>query len=210
MDVHPPHQAIHTWKVFLIHLLTITIGLFIALTLEAAVEAGHHRHLVREARENLRREIELNQKVYAQNAQDLQLNRSQLARDIDQLRELRDGKKLENHNLSWAWKWDSYSDAAWKTARESGAVTYMDSGWISTYSWVYSQQEYVNSMALAIVNEETRASAALQVVKDPVKLSPAEIETLLLKSAEIDLSFATLQTMMKALDDMYAQALKRS
>ncbi len=86
----------------------------------------------------------------------------------------------------------------------------MDSGWISTYSWVYSQQEYVNSMALAIVNEETRASAALQVVKDPVKLSPAEIETLLLKSAEIDLSFATLQTMMKALDDMYAQALKRS
>jgi len=85
----------------------------------------------------------------------------------------------------------------------------MDSGWISTYSWVYTQQEYVNSTALAIVNEETRASAPLKVTKDPSKLSPAEIETLLIKSAEIDLSFATLETIMKALDDMYAEALKR-
>ncbi len=209
MDVHPPHQRIRTWKDFLLHLLTITVGLFIALTLEAAVESRHHRSLVREAHENLRREIELNQKVYAKNVRDLRLNRSQLARDIDQLRELRNGKKLENPSLSWSWNWDSYGDAAWKTARESGAVAYMDSGWISTYSWVYTQQEYVNSMALATVHEETRASAPLQVAKDPSRLSPAEIETLLIKSAEIDLSFATLETWMKALDDMYADALKK-
>jgi hypothetical protein len=209
VDVHPPHHAIHSWKDFLLHLLTITVGLFIALTLEAAVEAAHHRHLVRDAHENLRREIELNQTVYAKNVRDLRLNRNQLARDIDQLRELRNGKRLDNPNLSWAWSWDSYGDAAWKTARESGAVAYMDPGWISTYSWVYAQQEYVNSAALAVVNEETRASAPLQVAKDPAKLSSAEVETLLIRSAEIDLSIATLETMMKALDDMYAEALKR-
>ena len=209
MDVHPPFQSIHTWKDFLLHLLTITIGLFIALTLEAAVESTHHRHLVRDAHENLRREIELNHKVYANNVRDLRLNRNQLARDIDQLRELRTGKKLENPNLSWTSHWDSYGDAAWKTARASGAVGYMDSGWISTYSWVYAQQEYVNSTALALVNEEIRASAPLEVAKDPLKLSPAEIEALLIKSAEIDLGFATLETLMKALDDMYAEALKR-
>jgi hypothetical protein len=209
VDVHPPRQSIHTWKDFLLHLLTITIGLFIALTLEAAVESAHHRHLVRDAHENLRREIERNHKVYADNVRDLRLNRNQLARDIDQLRELRNGKKLENPDLSWTWNWDSYGDAAWKTARESGAVAYMDSGWISTYSWVYTQQEYVNSTALAVVNEEIRASAPLEVAKDPSKLSPAEIETLLIKSAEIYLSFATLETIMKALDDMYAEALKR-
>jgi len=122
VDIHPPHLPIHTWKDFLLHLLTITIGLFIALTLEAAVESTHHRHLVRDAHENLRREVESNQKVYAKNVRELRLNRNQLARDIDQLRELRNGKKLENPNLSWTWNWDSYGDAAWKTARESGAV----------------------------------------------------------------------------------------
>ena len=62
---------------------------------------------------------------------------------------------------------------------------------------------------MAIINDETRASAPLKVAEDPSKLSPAEIETLLVKSAEMDLSFETLQTMMTALDDMYADALKR-
>ena len=71
MDVHLP-GSIRTWKDFLLHLLTITIGLFIALTLEAAVESVHHRHLVREAHVNLRSEIEINHQFYAKNARELQ------------------------------------------------------------------------------------------------------------------------------------------
>ena len=50
MDVQPPHQPVRGWKDFALHLLTITIGLFIALSLEAAVQSLHHRHLVRDAR----------------------------------------------------------------------------------------------------------------------------------------------------------------
>jgi hypothetical protein len=46
VDVHLPEKSIRTWKDFLLHLLTITIGLFIAFTLEAAVQSMHHRHLV--------------------------------------------------------------------------------------------------------------------------------------------------------------------
>jgi hypothetical protein len=57
VDVHPPHHPIRSWKEFLLHLVTITVGLLIALALEAAVEAAHHRHIVRDARENLRREM---------------------------------------------------------------------------------------------------------------------------------------------------------
>src|ERR1700733_3301928 len=157
VEVAPPQQPIHTWKDFLLHLLTITIGLFIALTLEASIESIHHRHLVRDARFNLQREVEANHKLYAQNIQDIRLNRSQLARDIDQLRELRDGKKLDNANLSWSWTWISYAESAWNTARASGAVSYMDANWISTYSQVYAQQEYINATAVAIFEEESRA-----------------------------------------------------
>jgi hypothetical protein len=39
VDVSPPPQPIGSWKDFLLHLLTITIGLFIALTPEAAPTA---------------------------------------------------------------------------------------------------------------------------------------------------------------------------
>jgi hypothetical protein len=208
VDVSSPHQPIHSWKDFLLHLLTITIGLFIALTLEAAVEAMHHRHLVREARANLQAEMVENRKLYAINVLKLQLNRNQLAHDIEQLRELRDGRKLDNADLSWTWDWNSYRDAAWKTAHESGAVSYMDSESISTYSTVYAQQDYVNATAVAILNEESRVGAPLAATKDAAKLNAAELESLLVRSAEIDLSFALLQsTTMKALDNNYQQAL---
>jgi TolA-binding protein len=92
MDVHPPHGPIRSWKDFTLHLLTITIGLLIALALEAAVQSLHHRHMVSEARVNLRREIVENQKLYTQNLHSLQAKMVELQQDIDQLRELRAGR----------------------------------------------------------------------------------------------------------------------
>lgn len=209
MDVHPPHQSIHSWKDFLIHLVTITIGLFIALSLEAAVEAMHHRHLVRDARANLQREIAANHMEYAANVRRLQDNRAQLTRDIDELRQLHGGKSADNHHLAWHWEWNSYIGAAWRAARDSGAVTYMDPDLISSYSWIYLQQDYVNTTALGIFGEETKAAAALQVAGDPAKLTAAQIDALLLKTAEIDLSIRTLQTTMKSLQDMYLSEEKK-
>jgi hypothetical protein len=44
LETHAPHEPIHTWKGFFIHLATIVIGLFIAVGLEQIVEFFHHRH----------------------------------------------------------------------------------------------------------------------------------------------------------------------
>jgi hypothetical protein len=44
LDVHPPHEAAHTWKDFFIHIATISVGLLIAVGLEQSVEAVHHAH----------------------------------------------------------------------------------------------------------------------------------------------------------------------
>ena len=41
-DIHPPHQAAHSWRDIFVHLATITVGLFIALSLEGCVEWQHH------------------------------------------------------------------------------------------------------------------------------------------------------------------------
>lgn len=44
IDVHPPHQVIHTWREYLLHRSTIVLGLLIAIGLEQSVEALHRAH----------------------------------------------------------------------------------------------------------------------------------------------------------------------
>jgi hypothetical protein len=56
MDIHPPHP-IHSWKDFGVQLITVTAGILIALSLEGVRESMRDRALVREARENIHREI---------------------------------------------------------------------------------------------------------------------------------------------------------
>lgn len=43
-EVHPPAGSVHNWKDFLVHIVTITIGLLIAVGIEQTVEYFHHRH----------------------------------------------------------------------------------------------------------------------------------------------------------------------
>jgi hypothetical protein len=208
MDIHPAHHAPRSWQDFFLQLLMITIGLFIALTLQTGVESIHHRHLVRDARENLRREIQINLKRYAENVENLEKNRRQFAHDIDQLRVLRSGKPIEKNALTWGWNWNGFIDASWKTARDTGAVSYMSSDLINAYTELYFQQEYVNTQALAIMNDGAKSAAPWKVAIDPSTLSASDIQAMLVNLAESDIKLATLQILMKSLDEMYTNAVK--
>ena len=68
LDVHAPHESVHTWKSFFIHIAIITIGLLIALCLEKTVEFFHHRHQAREGLELLLREVNENRDTLQKNA----------------------------------------------------------------------------------------------------------------------------------------------
>jgi hypothetical protein len=208
VDVHPAHHAPRSWRDFFLELLMITIGLFIALTLQAGVESLHHRHLVSEARENLRREIQINRTRFAENVLNLEKNRRQLARDIDQLQDLHSGKPIDKAALGWGWDWNGYIDASWRTARDTGAVSYMSFGLINTYTEIYRQQDYVNTQALAIVYDEPKTAAFLRIAGEPSALSSGDIQSMLVGLAETDLRLATLQSIMGSLDKMYAEAVK--
>jgi hypothetical protein len=59
IDVHPPHQATHTWRDFFIHIATISVGLLIAIGLEQSVEALHRLHERHVLEHDLRQECEL-------------------------------------------------------------------------------------------------------------------------------------------------------
>lgn len=62
----------------MLHLPAITIGLLIARGLEASVEWIDHRHLVREAKENIAQEIHDNAESLAQEMNSLPLEEKQL------------------------------------------------------------------------------------------------------------------------------------
>src|ERR1700733_7468470 len=57
LDVHVPHKTEHTWTDFIIHIATITVGLFIAIGLEQTVEHFHHLHQLHQLEDNLRDEL---------------------------------------------------------------------------------------------------------------------------------------------------------
>ncbi|HZE42737.1 MAG TPA: hypothetical protein VE058_03070 [Steroidobacteraceae bacterium] len=212
MDVHPPHGPIRSWKDFTLHLLTITIGLLIALTLEAAVESMHHRHMVKEARANLRREIVENQKLYTENLRSLQAKMVELQEDIDQLRELRAGRTPEHFDVLWSFAWNGFVDSAWTSARDIGAVGYMQPEVVEEYSGLYRQQTFVNAAGASILLDEAKAAAPSLLAKnrkDPKELLPGDIQAMLLSAAELQGRVKIVQLMMKTLDDDYTALLRQ-
>jgi hypothetical protein len=60
LDVHPPHERLHSWRDFFIHIATIAVGLLIAIGLEQTVEYFHHRHQLRELHDQLHEVLENN------------------------------------------------------------------------------------------------------------------------------------------------------
>jgi hypothetical protein len=66
IDVHPPHEGIHTWKDFLLHMSTIVLGLLIAIGLEQGVEALHRAREREELRASLQHD---SQKIVADTLQ---------------------------------------------------------------------------------------------------------------------------------------------
>ncbi len=211
MDVHPPHEPIRSWQDFLLHLATITVGLLIAIALEAGVEALHYRHIVGDARTNLRRELLENQKTYAENLRSLEANAEMLKHDIDQLRDVRAGRPPEHLDLHWSFLWSSYVDAAWKSARDIGAIAHMRPETIEDYSGVYNQQQYVNELGIGILFDEAKAAAPLQFARDhndPRELQPIDIQTMMQATAELAARLVTLQNIMKPLEDDYTAILK--
>lgn len=58
LDIHAPHEGIHNWKQYLLHMSTVVLGILIAIGLEQSVEAMHRAHQRAELRESLHREAQ--------------------------------------------------------------------------------------------------------------------------------------------------------
>lgn len=125
LDVHPPHETIHTWKSFLIHIATIVIGLLIAIGLEQAVEAVHHRHLAHAARERLLEEVRANGETAQSNAYAIHAHERHLRDALQVLGRARAHSLLPTDHIISMRPWKPVEVAAWKIARDNGAAGYL-------------------------------------------------------------------------------------
>ncbi|HET6170048.1 MAG TPA: hypothetical protein VFE01_07700 [Terracidiphilus sp.] len=76
IDIHAPHETVHTWRDFFIHIATIVVGLIIAIGLEQTVEAIHHQHQRDELTGQMREEAQQNLPVIRESISRLQLQRA--------------------------------------------------------------------------------------------------------------------------------------
>jgi hypothetical protein len=202
MEIHPPHGPIHTKKDFFIHLLTIVIGILIALGLDAAITWGHQRTLVREARVNLASEIGHNKETIDNALKELPGRKKGLETIIYAMRDMEAGKPgPEDLNYTFI-GYDLYA-TAWQTAADSGATAHMDYDELKQYTELYNMQQIFMNVQL----DAFRATADISDVRwvldrDRKSVSKARLE-------QIETAAARYMTILDVLTDAAQQLSKK-
>lgn len=146
----------HGVRDFFLHLFTITVGLLIALGLEGCVERAHQRHLVHEAQDSLRIEIQNNSRSIASALDELNNQQAELKHDVDVLKYIAANKKApKNSSMRINFRVHSLTDVAWKTAQTTAAVSFMPYSQVQEYAGIYDLQGKLSSAEQLAVRDAT-------------------------------------------------------
>ena len=140
LDVHAPEHRIGGFRDFLIHLLTITVGLLIALGLENAAEAWHHRQQRREAEAEIREELNENRQLLMKAAGPVRAERNNLVQAIRTYRVRSAGKPTDTTKIDLTFNEEPIPDAAWRAAIASGVLAYMPYDQVKRFAAAYQVQ----------------------------------------------------------------------
>jgi len=157
LDVHAPHHHIEGWKDFFVHLLTISVGLLIAVGIEGCVELHREHKLVREARETMREEIQHNSGEMKDALGNLDKQAATMKKNIETLTRIQENpkdKEAQTASISADFSVVGLRDTAWKTAQTTGALSFMPYAESQRYSNVYgSQQEFLDQQNKILEDE---------------------------------------------------------
>jgi GTPase SAR1 family protein len=180
LDVHAPHESIDGWRSFFVHLATITIGLLIALGLEAAVECIHHHNEVTETRQALQRELQENRTRFADNTAYFRNESAMLQNNLLVLHYLQQHPGTPQSQLPGVLLWTSSNarmeDSAWKTATQTGITALMPQDEVMKTSELYGYFERIDRA------HEEEADALIEAIgytfqdSNPTHLTPAQID----------------------------------
>lgn len=201
MEVHPPHGSIHNWRDFFIHLITITVGLLIALGLEGLVEVQHNRHLLHQAEANLSGEIRDNEASLSRDEKELIGEKRQIENNLALLASARARGKTQELP-GFRWQWNGMQSSAWETARNTGALALMPYDAGQRYSVIYAQQAAVDEQARIYIHDVTRSSAPLQGRK-LTDLQPADLDAIVRDQQQALADLKLLRDLGTSLERIY-------
>lgn len=179
LDVHPPHEAAHSWKDFLIHIATIVIGLLVAIGLEQSVEWMHHRQQVAETRRALAEERQQSIEEFARTTRVFRLETARFQTNLAVLKyvEKHPGSRPE----SWpgAMNWHNYivsfTDAAWETAQHDNVTALMPQREVRKAERLYFQLGVVQASGGERLRQIELARRYTALDADPSHLSPEDL-----------------------------------
>jgi hypothetical protein len=147
LEVHAPHEAVHSWKSFFIHIATIVVGLFIAVGLEQSVEALHRHHEVAALREDLRAE---SRQVLADAGHSEAAHRHELrwlTRRIAQAQDaLRDHHPIGARELNDMPGYASPDLPIWRSAKAAGRTALLAKGEVNAYAEIEYVQTHLDEL----------------------------------------------------------------
>ena len=187
----------------------MTIGLFIALMLEAGVEYWHHRHIVAEARENIREEIKENHEAAQRNVGYVEKSIDGVKENVATLHVLMGRPKEFHGSLANTIRFESFHDAAWRTARDTGALSYMPYEEVQRYSDLYMMEEMVTKKAIDAAERSFRASSPVFMGYEVTDLPEPEYMEMLRANASSQLDLTVLKQYVQQFDKQCVAELKR-
>jgi hypothetical protein len=183
LDVHPPHHPTHTWKDFFIHIATIVVGLIIAVGLEQTVEFFHHRHQIEIARERIREEVRVNQRILLEDEHDIERIEANLDRALILIRSLKGAKQANPEAPDFSFGLQGFYDEAFSSARESGVLSLMPYEESAMYEDAYLSNGLSLKAGVDLASQLHSAKAAMHG-KQLAQLDPDEILPLIAAISE--------------------------
>jgi hypothetical protein len=211
MDIHPPAEPVRSLKDFLYHMLTVLLGILIALSLESLVEWNHHRTLVRETRDSLTNEISDNQ-ARLKRGLTLAPSAEKRLRDAIQLADIRQTKhKAPDTAMDLSFGVFALGSVNWDTAQSSGALTYMTPVEVQEYERIYVVQRSFLTMQDKTVSQwmDLQKWVAYQPAGNLLNgLSDSEVAAFKQEAASALIDLQTEENFAQQLNDEYAKAPK--
>ena len=213
IDIHPPHQAAHSWRDIFVHLATITVGLFIALSLEGCVEWQHHRHLVHEARENIRSEMQDNQKELKGALDVIHKEQAEVKSDIEALKQLKQNPEAHGLSVNLRFSNSGLANASWNTAHETGAFSFMGYPEVKKYAEVYDTQKLFADQTIRVTSAYTNSFSVIYVFdvdeKAPKAVKNDDVTAAIQKVLAVESELMVYDSLANELDRQYSETLER-
>jgi len=177
LDIHPAHHAATTWRDFFIHIVTIVLGLLIAIGLEQTVEYIHHRHQLHQLEADLRAEGIRNLHIALDNIHGSELRRQS---DADQYAEFLQAAREHRAPAAYPAQFIMYTKpafAVWTVAQQSGTLDLLPREDALSYARLYGVVQYAVDQVKAINTAlDGRSVAMVPAMSDPPAL-PTLLQT---------------------------------